>query len=288
MTVRGTTLDDYHRRLDRVRAHLEQHLADPPDLAELARIAGLSPFHFHRVFRALTGEPVGEYQRRIRIERAALLLRHTDQAVTAVGLAVGYESPAAFSRAFARTFSLSPAAWRASAPPPSPAPVASPAPAPIQPMRFVDRRPSTVWFVRRHGPYPEAAPAAWAALMGTVSWRLFLQFPAELIGVCHDDPEITAPGRLRYDACLRLRLPLPSRGELATQVLPGGRHAVFLHRGPHAGLPETYRQIYGAWLPSCGEALAESPSFEVYLDHPQRTPPSRLRTEIHLPLAPVR
>jgi AraC family transcriptional regulator len=120
--------------------------------------------------------------------------------------------------------------------------------------------------------------------MGTVSWRLWLHFPSEMIGVCHDDPDITAPEHVRYDAGVHLRRPFAPRGELVEQIIPGGRHAVFLHRGPHARLVETYDRIYGGWLPGAREELGEAPAFEVYLDHPERVAAEKLRTLIHVPL----
>jgi AraC family transcriptional regulator len=282
--VRPTTREDYAKRIDRVRVHLESHLADDLNLESLARIGCLSPHHFHRVFRSMTGESLGEHLRRVRLERAALLLRHSSREIMDVALAVGYESPAAFSRAFERVFGTSPSAWRTGLPAPS-----SPAPGavalrPIKPLRIVQRRPARVSFVRRLGPYGESAPAAWTQLMRTLSWRVWLRFPAEMIGVCHDDPDITASKDLRYDACLRFRLPAAPRDGVAERLLPGGRHAVFPHLGPHANLPETYERIYGSWLPESDERLGEDPAFEVYLDHPERTAPEKLRTLIHLPL----
>ncbi len=285
MPPRNSTRDDYRRRLDRVRAHLDAHLAEPLDLESLARVACLSPCHFHRVFRGLTGEGVGEHLRRLRLERGALLLRHSPRDVTEVALAVGYESPAAFARAFERLFGASPSGWRKrdfSDPPPV---AHAELPAPIVPEKIVQRAPARISFVRRLGPYAESAPAAWDDLMRTLSWRVWLRFPAEMIGICHDDPEITASENLRYDACLRFRLPAAPRDGVAERVLPAGRHAVFLHRGPHLGLSRTYASIYGAWLPESGEILGEGPAFEVYLDHPGRIASERLRTLIHLPLA---
>ena len=288
MAVRKTTRLDYEQRLDRVCAHLEARMDQPPDLAELAGVAGFSPFHFHRVFSALRGEAINEYVRRIRLERAALLLRHGNRSITDIALAVGYESPAAFSRAFERMFATSPSKWRAenrihpSRGERHAAPLST-----ITPERIVERTPTRVTFVRRHGPYVESAPAAWAALMNTISWRLWLHFPAEMIGLCHDDPEVTAPSQVRYDACLVLRRAHSPRGELAEKVIPGGRHAVFMHRGEHARLVETYDRIYGAWLPDSEEKLGEAPAFEIYLDHPERTPAEKIRTLIHLPLLPL-
>lgn len=277
---------DHQMRIDRVQAKITKDLSTTLDLEELARLAGLSPFHFHRVFRAFCGETLGQHVRRLRLERAALLLRHSDRGVTDVALAVGYESPAAFSRAFERHFSASPSQWRVLAETGLTADGKSPVGtlAPITPEAIKQRLPTRVVFVRRHGPYTESAPAAWAALMGTMSWRLWLHFPSEMIGLCHDDPDITAPEHVRYDACLHLRRRLLAHGELAEQVIPGGRHAVFLHVGPHDRLVETYDRIYGAWLPSAREEPAEAPAFEVYLDHPDRIAPEKLRTLIHLPL----
>ncbi len=283
--MRDSTRLDYQMRIDRVQAKIAEDLSTSLDLEELARLARLSPFHFHRVFRAFCGEPLGQYVRRLRLERAALLLRHSDRSVTDVALAVGYESPAAFSRAFEQSFDLSPLAWRGAQ-----GQMRKPSTGIQEPIDLIvpecikHRTATRVLSVRRHGPYEESAPAAWGALMATISWRIWLHLPTEMIGLCHDDPDITAQEQLRYDACIHLRRAFPPRGELAEQVIAGGRHAVFLHRGPHNRLVETYDRIYGGWLPSAHEQLGEAPAFEVYLDHPDRVDPEKLRTLIHLPL----
>ena len=72
--MKPTTAEDYRSRMNRVLAHLAGRLDDPPGLEELARIAHFSPFHFHRVFRAMAGESVGALLRRLRLERAARTL----------------------------------------------------------------------------------------------------------------------------------------------------------------------------------------------------------------------
>ena len=281
---RPNTQEDYQRRIERVCSYLEERLCDPLDLEQLAAVACLSPYHFHRVFRSMTGESLGEHLRRVRLERAALVLKHSDREISEVALAVGYESPAAFTRAFERGFGASPSAWRRVCKPMAPQRPPARQVEWIEPLRFVNRPPVRVVFVRRTGPYAESAPEAWQVLMKTLAWRVWLHFPAEMMGVCHDDPEITAAENLRYDACLRFRLRAAPRGDLEERCLPGGRHAVFLHQGPHAELPATYARIYDAWLPAGRERLGESPAFEVYLDQPGRVPTEKLRTLIHLPL----
>ncbi len=151
-------------------------------------------------------------------------------------------------------------------------------------MRYVYRPEIQVSFIRKTGPYAKAAAEAWRELMGTISWREWLRFPREMIGICHDDPDITEEEKLRYDAGLRFRLKgTPAKG-VSERRLRRGRFAEFLHVGSYESLPGTYARIYGAWLPDSGKRLAEDPAVEVYLDHPDRVPPESLRTLILLPL----
>jgi AraC family transcriptional regulator len=79
--ARQATWDDYQQRVGRAIQHLEQHLEGDLSLPELAGVASFSPFHFHRVFRALTGEGVAEHVRWLRLERAAARLRNTSRSV---------------------------------------------------------------------------------------------------------------------------------------------------------------------------------------------------------------
>jgi AraC family transcriptional regulator len=59
---------------------------------------------------------------------------------------------------------------------------------------------------------------------------------------------------------------------------------VLTYRGPYAGLPAAYDQLFGLWLPASGRQMADHPSFEVYLNSPMDTPQADLLTELFLPL----
>lgn len=82
------------------------------ELADLARQAGLSRSAFAARATALLGEPLGHHVRRLRLERAAVLLRETTLPVKLVAARVGYDSEPAFARAFARAHGASPVAYR--------------------------------------------------------------------------------------------------------------------------------------------------------------------------------
>ncbi|MET0908340.1 MAG: AraC family transcriptional regulator [Ilumatobacteraceae bacterium] len=86
--------------LRRARDHADRHFADPIDLAQLASVATLSKYHFHRLFTATYGRTPAGYLSERRIERAQDLLRATNLTVTEVCFAVGFSSLGSFSSRF--------------------------------------------------------------------------------------------------------------------------------------------------------------------------------------------
>jgi AraC-like DNA-binding protein len=88
--------------LRRARDHADRHYADPLDLATLAEVAGLSKYHFHRLFSATHGRSPAAYLSERRLERAQDLLRATNLTVTEVCHAVGFSSLGSFSSTFRR------------------------------------------------------------------------------------------------------------------------------------------------------------------------------------------
>lgn len=92
--------------------HLEEHYDEPSTTAELAKIAGLSTFHFHRAFRAVVGETVAQYSLRVRVERSAALLKFSSWQISEIGLACGFQTSASFARGFKRLYGMSPGSFR--------------------------------------------------------------------------------------------------------------------------------------------------------------------------------
>lgn len=99
-------------RMEAVRRFVRHHADEPLDRARLAAVAGFSVPHFHRLWRLHTGENVAAYLRRVRLKRAALKLRMGAVDITQVALCAGYETHAAFTRAFKQQYGLSPSQFR--------------------------------------------------------------------------------------------------------------------------------------------------------------------------------
>jgi AraC family transcriptional regulator len=104
--------DTQSLRVENVKRYIHDHLHEPLDRETLAAVAGFSIPHFHRVFTAHTGESAASYIRRMRLERAGRKLRMGAVDITEVALAAGYDSHAAFSKAFKQQFGLSPREFR--------------------------------------------------------------------------------------------------------------------------------------------------------------------------------
>ena len=116
-STRSVTVPSATRRRDEhlsaIRAHIDRNFASPLTVERLAAMAGLSPFHFIRTFRTMTGMTPHQYVRARRIERAQELLVTTPIPVTEVCDAVGFQSLGSFSAMFRRLTGESPGAYRA-------------------------------------------------------------------------------------------------------------------------------------------------------------------------------
>jgi AraC family transcriptional regulator len=267
--------------MGRVLVHIQNHLDEPLPLDRLADVASFSPWHFHRIFRGMVGESVKEHVRRLRLERAAKRLRTTDRPVVDIAIEAGYETHESFTRAFAAMFESSPSVFRSGAHRQRQVVEASGAPLDVL-IRRID--PLRVAFVRHVGPFDEVG-AAWQRLMMWAGPQGLLGPGLRMLGIVQDDPEITAPEKLRYDAALVVRDGVAPSGEIGIQDVGAGEYAIVLHTGPYNTLGQTYMRMFGEWLPESGRELESAPAIEFYLNSPMTAAPDQLRTEICLPLA---
>jgi transcriptional regulator GlxA family with amidase domain len=109
----ATVNSDLLVHLRRARDHADRHYTEPLELDELAAIAGLSKFHFQRLFKQTYGASPAEHLSRRRIERAQDLLRATNLTVTEVCLSVGFTSVGSFSSRFREIVGESPSTFQA-------------------------------------------------------------------------------------------------------------------------------------------------------------------------------
>lgn len=303
--------------MHRVLEHIDRHLDQSLELDALADVANFSRFHFHRVFAAWSGETLGDYVRRRRLEVAASkLVTQPRLSVLAVAMSVGFTAPEAFTRAFKLRFGASPSAWRVSAARerygdratdrnlsqalrnPSQAidsravhrsSITSFTERTMQtmPVTVVTREPTPVVYMRYTGAYGpgismfwQRTVAPWMAANGLMGYPRY--------GVSLDDPAVTAPEQCRYDACIEVPANVPLGGDALRATIPGGRYAVMRYDGPLAQIAGAWDTIMRDWLPQSGMQLDHRPMFERYGVDQQYDPRTGIiQCDICIPVAPL-
>jgi AraC family transcriptional regulator len=292
--MKPDTRNAYARRVDAVLARLQQAIAagdDLPGLDELAAVAHLSPFHFHRVWRALTGEPLGGTVARLRLARALQLLGDAEAGIAGVALAVGYDTPQALTRAMRERLDASPSELRD-----DPARRAAllarlgrptrtaTDPLPLQ-VEVVSLEPFEVVALRNRGAFADLDQAygalfEWAAGAGLVESIIGLH------GIPWGDHRDLPVETLEFDCVIRLdgELAVAPDAPMRRETLAGGLFARLRHVGPYEGLEEAVDGVLADWLPDSGHALRDAPIRYDFLDDPETVPAPLLRADILVPL----
>ncbi len=110
--VRPSTIAAHHEAVERVIRMMHDRLDEPLTLQEMSKIAFISPYHFNRIFRHVTGIPPNQFLYALRLENAKRLLLTTNTSVTDVCFDVGYNSLGTFIRRFTGLVGLSPSRFR--------------------------------------------------------------------------------------------------------------------------------------------------------------------------------
>ena len=270
---------------------LEDHLTDGAQLADAARAAAVSRWHFHRSFVALTGETPASYVRRRKISLICERLLGTDQPLVDLALSFGFGSQASFTRAFTRHTGVSPGRYRKDR-------LQTPAYhyPPLDVAALVRRRQEENGMEPKIVEYPAFRviglagrydletnvhiPSLWAQFAPSID-AIPGKAGAETFGVCCSEehfgadqvarlvmgqelePDPESP-RFVYVAGVPVSADvMPPDGMVAVEV-PKNRYAVFTHQGHLSGLRETVSHIWGEWLPAAPYRHVNAPDFELY------------------------
>jgi AraC family transcriptional regulator len=103
---------DYKNRINRVFEFIDENLESNLTLETVSKIAFFSPFHFHRVFKFVTGETLNEYVTRRRIEKSASDLLHKNITATEIAHKYGFSDNSSYSRTFKKYFGVSPTEFK--------------------------------------------------------------------------------------------------------------------------------------------------------------------------------
>lgn len=296
--MRTETRSDYQTRLEAAIQFVLGKLDTPPSPVEIADHAGFSRYHFGRVFSMALGEPLGEFVRRLRLERAAWQLENSEISVTEIGFDAGYETLEGFSRAFRDWFRMAPTEYRQ-----RPARHEIQCPSEVHwspngsrsvPLLVLDSEIKmeariehvdelNVAALRHSGPYHLIGEK----FQKIADWAYKHQLPfREAIAIFRDNNDIVPAHELRSDACVVVSadqvLPDTDGMDIRLDKVQPGDYAVATFYGPYEGLGDAWARFCGQVLPTLGREVADAPSFEMYMNDCSTVKPEEIRTDLYV------
>jgi len=275
----------YHQNLNRVIEYIHDNLDSKIDIKVLANISNFSPFHFHRISRALLGEPIGAYISRIRVETAAKMIRYSKLSIEEVAYSVGFETASSLSKSFKNYFLISPSNYRKDKLFTIKKMNIMKTKLNIKKAKIVRLEDQKCLYYRMHGAYQTLDYGkAWELLWGQVKEQKLFTKGIQHFGLPQDDPKVTDDDKIRYDACLIIHKEAKPSGEISVKALKGGKFAVFLYQGSYIYFANVYDYIFNEWLMENDYELRDEPVRERYISNPNRVAEEKLKTEFYLPI----
>lgn len=275
----------YSAQINLAQDYVISHLQEEIKLETLSKVAGFSPFHFHRIFKDEVGETVNQFVVRQRLERAfSLMQKNHTTTLTEAALTSGFRSASDFSRNFKRHFGVSPKQWDRNShlefskirqvETGLPHYTLSELKAMGSANNFqvrVEAFPETyLAYIRVRNSYVnhekilQAFTTLWA-------WAEKNQIRGNIIGMSQDDPDVTPASQCRYDVCI----PLPAKkikrqenSDLNYRVIPACTIATLPVTGNIAIVDKAWQYLMRYWLPHSGKFPENLPAMEIYKQSP--------------------
>jgi AraC family transcriptional regulator len=292
---------EYVGRINRVLDYVRQNSAGDLRLETVARVANFSPYHFHRTFKAVVGETLNDYVRRLRAQRAAgKLIHNPTMTITEIAIACGYSSPSSFAREFRRHFGISASQFRAGGRDslerfreqlaeqgiamqtehPERTDMVFRVEVRVEPARHVA-------YIRHVGDYSEIGRAfkrlaRWAGPRG-----IFSNPETRMLSIYYDSPDVTPTGKLRSDACITVPEGTKVKRDIGLMSLPGGTYAAAYVEINESQYGEAWDRLFSDWLPESGYQPDDRPCYELYLNDPRKHPEKKHILEICEPIRPL-
>lgn len=272
----------HHAAIDRVKAYINKNLFLDLTPEQLAEMVNLSFYHFRKVFKNVTGENVGTYIQRLRLEYIAHLLIVTGQSIEKIREQTNYQTKFSLAKAFKKHFGLSMSDYRAKYKSIEIQSISDSLPVPkikrINTQKVICLEVGNTFHSKR------AYTNIWKELVSYKEKYLKQDAKNHFVSISLDNPFITPIDQSRFYIGIMPVDELSHKGRFSIQEIPGGMYAVFSYKGSYAELPDFYKMIYEKWFPRSGYYQKQPLTFEVYCNTPSGTAIDELLTEIYIPI----
>ncbi len=284
---------DHQNRINRVFKFIEENLDTKLSLNRISEVAHFSPYHFHRVFKFITGETLNEYVTRQRIEKSALDILHKNLTIAEIAYKYGFSENPSFTRTFKKYFGVSPT-------------------------EFEKQNPNRYSKIRqlnsKNGQeYPDhdkyicvinnlkkwikmnakievkelkKMDLAYVPCIGShnlssafeklIQWATpqgLMNDQTKMVTVYHDSFKVTQANKVRMSASILLNEKVEIKGEIGLATLQGGKFIVGRYEIEANEFEKSWTGLF-LWMNENGYTKADREPFEIYYnnfnEHPQR------------------
>jgi len=264
--------------------YIEKNIYESINIHDIANASNYSTYHFCRIFRALVGDTPKEYLRKRRLTIAADRLVKVKSSILDIALDCQFMSHASFTRAFKQFFKMTPEQFREKA----------------DPLRILYKdqfSPHMLHHLQiRLKMEPEIITRPELKVLGIASsyqgddldidtlWSAFRPFVGQItnrvgsdaFGIYEKYQESESGVGFNYVCSVEVTDFDNVPKGMTTRTIPEHEYAVFKHDGDLSSLPETFKYIWGSWLPKSNYEYVEKPDFELYTPGTQPNDPSKV------------
>ena len=304
---------EYHSRIRKVLAYMQENLAEELPLKKLSAIACFSTFHFQKIFSLYVGESPKQYIMRLRLERIAHYLSlYPALSIYDASFQCGFSSPSTFIRAFKKYYGTTPEVFRKL----TLDEISKIGTLKPHKGKSFDLQSSEFWslnlineeiaglisemsigvktirslnvaFIDSHLGNEDAIPNTFKALTRRAEPRDLITKDTQFIGVMLDTPFFTKYEKCRFRACISLPEGVSVPKDINTALIPGGKYACYSMKGTIQGIFKSLMVFSHGWLEQSGYQIAEITGFELYDENPALKPYENIRRQIFVPVKPA-
>ncbi|NAS29949.1 AraC family transcriptional regulator [Flavobacteriaceae bacterium R38] len=296
---------DYIKRIDTALKFIENNLDAELSLASVSNIAHYSPFHFHRIFKAIIGETLNAYIVRKRIEKAAaVLIRKKEVTITELSQQYGFNSNSSFTRSFKSFYGVSPSEFREA----SPGKYSK-----ISKVESKNGQENTIfekyicninnhlnWITMnatieiKEIPELNFASITHIGINGIenvfnrlIKWgnsKGLMEKPeTKMARIFHDSFKITSPDKVRMSVCILTDTIFETEGEVSNINIKAGRYIVGRFEITPEGFEKSWSSLF-IWMNENGYKKAEENPFEIYHNDFRQHPEGKCTVDFYIPI----
>lgn len=297
-------LEEYQIRLNDIFSFIEENLDSDLSLEIISSKAYYSPFHFHRIFKFITGETLNEYVTRKRIQKTALDIIHKKSTIKETAFKFGFSSTSSFSKTFKKFYGVSPTEFKKQ-----------------NPHRFSKIRQLESKIEQQ---YPDSdryiciinelknhikmnakievkelkelnlacvscigiqnIQKAYQKILIWATPQNIMDDQSKMITIYHDSFKVTEPEKVRMSACLLLDKPVELNHQIQEKTIDKHKYIVGHF---NIGMEEFEKSWTGLfiWMNENGYKKSDNDPFEIYYNNPNEHPDKKAIVDLCIPIA---